>query len=126
MNFSHYCFLCIEVEEYSLGLLGVPIFFQKIFRRMNIFLKCTSPPPLISNGPSHFITAVCVLLSCHDSHSVKGATVVGKVQKRNRYQASLGIHKTIIMPDFKLLGEAEYFPPFDRASFITKQGLTEL
>ena len=45
--------------------------------------------------------------------------MVGEVQKKNRCRASLGIHKTIIVPDFKynivilllLLGEAEYFPP---------------
>ena len=75
------------------------IFFSEDFPLHEYFFKCTSPVP------------VCVLLSCHDSHdSVKGATVVGKVQKRNRYRASLGIHKTIIVPDHKLLGEAEYFP----------------
>jgi len=89
------------------------IFFQKIFRCTNIFLSVL-PPHLpsnnVSNGPSPLITAVCVLLSCHDSHdSVKGTTVVGKVQKRNRYQAFLGIHKTTIVPDYELLGEAEYF-----------------
>ena len=52
-----------------------------------------------------FITAVCVLLSCHDS--VKGVTVVSKVQNRNRYRASLSIHKTIIVPDYELLEEEE-------------------
>ena len=109
------------------------IFFHKIFPCTNIFLNVLRlhlpPPPTnnVSNGPSHLsLLFVCVLLSCHDSHSVKGATVVGEVQKRNRCRASSGIHKTIIVPDFKLLGEAEYFPPFDRAYFITKQGLTEL
>ena len=38
---------------------------------------------------------------------MKGATVVSKVQNRNRYRASLGIHKTIIVPDYELLEEEE-------------------
>ena len=38
---------------------------------------------------------------------MKGATVVSKVQNRSRYRVSLGIHKTIIVPDYELLEEEE-------------------
>ena len=45
MNFSRYYFLWIEFQEYFLGLLGMSIFFHKIFPCTNIILKCTSPAP---------------------------------------------------------------------------------
>ena len=85
-----------------------------------MYFPLTSPA-ITCLGLSPLITAVCVLLSCHDSHdSVKGTTVVGKVQKRNRYQAFLGIHKTTIVPDYELLGEAEYFSRFGQGIFHDK------
>ena len=72
------------------------------------------PSNKVSNGPSHSSPLSVFLFSCHDSHdSVKGATVAGKVQKRNRNRASFCkryIHKTTSVLDYELLGEAEYFP----------------
>ena len=58
MNFSRYYFLCIEFWEYSLRLLGVRIFFHKIFSCTNIFLNVLrphlpAPSNNVSNGPSH-------------------------------------------------------------------------
>ena len=108
-------------------------FFQKILPCTNTFLKCTSPAPPpsnnVSNGPSHLSLLFVFLFSCHDSHdSVKGATVVGKVQKRNRYRASF--YNRHSQDDHRAglwtVRRSRIFSPFDRAYFITKQGLTEL
>ena len=92
-------------------------FFQKILPCTNTFLKCTSPapaPPIRFLMVRHIYHRCLFLFSCHDSHdSVKGATVAGKVQKRNRNRASFCkryIHKTTSVLDYELLGEAEYFP----------------
>ena len=92
-------------------------FFLEDFALHEYFFKMyfsrALPPPRpnnVSNGPSHlsplFVFYVHVMTVC------KGRQWWVKFKKETDIEPpfTIGIHKTTIVPDYELLGEAKYFP----------------